>query len=194
MTHTKDTHHDTAAIKTVIQCFFDAINAADTVALATHFFASANLTIIRQDPPLPPSTTNYPAYVSLPVPQPPTSTSPATSEEDRLTVVIRTSIEKFIALIEEGKKRREGKPGPTLFEKPDLAATDVKIDAAFANAWSPFSVTFDGVLHHYGIMVYTLGKAEVEGEKKWRIEGLTQSYRRTPGWEKSEEDGSASML
>lgn len=56
----------------------------------------------------------------------------------------------------------------------------MKLDSLFASAWSPFKVTFDGVLHHYGTMVYTLGKDE---GGKWKIEGLTQSYRRTPGWD-----------
>ncbi|KAF2730451.1 hypothetical protein EJ04DRAFT_515246 [Polyplosphaeria fusca] len=186
MTKLKDHHHDITSIKSLIQAFFDAINAADTHALASHFFPSANLTILRQDPPLPPSPTHYPAYASLaPIPTTPSPHSISTPEE-KLSVVIRTSIENFIALIEEGKKRREGKPGPSLFEKPDLDATDVKIDGLFASAWSPFSVTFDGVLHHYGVMVYSLGKGEDgEEERRWRIEGLTQNYRRTPGWGES---------
>lgn len=68
-------------------------------------------------------------------------------------------------------------------ETPDLEATDVKVDALFGMAWSPFKVTFDGVLHHYGTIVYTLVK--VEG--KWTIEGLTQNYRRTVGWEAERE-------
>ncbi|KAF2703191.1 hypothetical protein K504DRAFT_463600 [Pleomassaria siparia CBS 279.74] len=166
MTELKDKDKDTKAIKAVIQKFFDAINAADTDALGSHFSANANLTIIRQEPPLPPSS----------------SDSKATADEEVIKVVIRTTIEKFIALLEDGKKQREGKPGPELHEAPDLDGTDVKIDALFASAWSPFKVTFDGALHHYGVMVYTLGKDNGE----WKIEGLTQSYRRTPGWERSE--------
>lgn len=59
----------------------------------------------------------------------------------------------------------------------------MNLDALFACAWSPFKVTFDGVLHHYGTMVYTLGKGD-GGE--WKIEGLTQNYRRTPGWDTHE--------
>jgi len=57
----------------------------------------------------------------------------------------------------------------------------------FATAWSPFRVTFDGVLHHYGVMAYTLGRDGLGG---WRVEGLTQSYRRTPGWD---DDASPSL-
>ncbi|KAF2110900.1 hypothetical protein BDV96DRAFT_583117 [Lophiotrema nucula] len=176
MTEAKDQGKDVEAIKALIQKFFDAINAADTEALGERFYANANLTIIRQEPPLSPSSSNHPAYTSLPVPEVP---SLVNEGKEELKVMIRTTIEKFIALLEEGKKRREGKPGPELFEAPDLDSTDVKIDHLFSTAWSPFRVTFDGVLHHYGVMVYTFGK---EGDE-WKIEALTQSYRRTPGWE-----------
>jgi hypothetical protein len=62
-------------------------------------------------------------------------------------------------------------------------ATQVNLDSLFACAWSPFKVTFDGVLHHYGTIVYTLGKED----GKWKIEGLTQNYRRTPGWDADEQ-------
>lgn len=62
-------------------------------------------------------------------------------------------------------------------------STNVNLDHLFAAAWSPFRVTFDQVLHHYGEISYTLGKNE-SGE--WKIEGLTQNYRRTPGWEKDD--------
>lgn len=97
-------------------------------------------------------------------------------------MVIRTTIEQFVKLIEDGEKRRKGQPpGPVLHEAPDLDATDVKIEGLFGVAWSPFTVTFDGVLHHYGTMVYTVGKTG-SGAKEWKIEGLTQNYRRTPGW------------
>lgn len=156
---------DVKAIRALIQAFFDAINAADTKALQAQFFPSANLTIIRQDPPLAPGADAQGA------------------EEDKLTVLIRTPIEKFIKLVEDGQKRRKGRPGPDLHETPDLDATEVAIDALFGVAWSPFKVTFDGVLHHYGTMVYTLGKLDAgDGKKEWRVEGLTQNYRRTPGW------------
>jgi hypothetical protein len=166
MTGLKNKDKDAKAIKLLIQKFFDAINAADTDALGSHFFANANLTILRQEPPLPLLPTD----------------SRVTTDKQDIKVVMRTTIEKFIALLEDGKKRREGEPGPELHEAPDLDGTDVKIDASFASAWSPFRVTFDGVLHHYGVMVYTLGK----DNEVWKIEGLTQSYRRTPGWEGSQ--------
>lgn len=55
----------------------------------------------------------------------------------------------------------------------------MKTDNLFGQVWSPFKVTFDGILHHYGSLAYTVVK--VDG--KWKIEGLTQNYRRTPGWE-----------
>ncbi|ROW13357.1 hypothetical protein VPNG_05499 [Cytospora leucostoma] len=171
------------AIKALIQSFFDAINAADTRALQSHFVPSADLTIIRQDPPLPhgtpisSSSSSSPGAGAL-------ATQVEDEEEERLTVVIRTTIEKFIKLLDDDKKRREGRPGPALHETPDLDATEVRVDALFAVAWSPFEVTFDGALHHYGTMVYTLGRVDDVGggRKGWRVEGLTQNYRRTPGW------------
>lgn len=163
-----DTHvaEDIRAIKALIQAFFDSINAADTKALKSHFFPSAGLTIIRQDPPLDPEG----------------SGDTNAAQDAKLTVLIRTNIEQFVKLIEDGEKRRKGQPpGPVLHEWPELETTDVKIDALFAVAWSPFKVTFDGALHHYGTMVYTLGKTGSDS-KDWRIEGLTQNYRRTLGW------------
>lgn len=157
---------DIEAIKALIQAFFDSINAADPKALQSHFFPSAGLTILRQDPP-----------------RDPTTTTTTTSSSEKLTAVIRTTIERFVKLIEDGQKRRPPGEGPVLREAPDLGATDVKVDGLFATAWSPFTVTFDGVLHHYGTMVYTLGK---DGGEGWRIEGLTQHYRRTVGWDLAE--------
>lgn len=175
---------DVEAIKALIQAFFDSINASDPKSLQTHFFPSANLTIIRQDPPRPAEDASHSA------PAPAAAAGEEGEGEEKLTVVTRTDIETFVKLLEEGERRRKGQPpGPTLHEAPDLGATEVRVDALFATAWAPFRVTFDGVLHHYGSMVYTLGKAEragdgegASGEKVWRIEGLTQNYRRTPGW------------
>ncbi|KKY39496.1 hypothetical protein UCDDA912_g00479 [Diaporthe ampelina] len=167
---------DTKAIKALIQAFFDSINAVDTKALESHFLPAANLTIIRQDPPLPAD---------------PEQTAGAPGDEKKLTVVIRTTIEQFVKLIDDSEKRRKGQPpGPVLHESPDLDATEVKVDALFGTAWSPFRVTFDGVLHHYGTMAYTLGKTEAGaaggGGRGWKIAGLTQNYRRTPGWPEGE--------
>lgn len=173
---------DIEAIKALIQAFFDSINAADAKALQSHFFPSAGLTIIRQDPPREPSS---PIITTSNVVKNSSSNNnsngaaTSSSEEEKLTVVIRTNIENFVKLIEDGQRRRPP-GGPALFEAPDLDATEVKVDALFAMAWSPFTVTFDGVLHHYGTMVYTVGKKGAEG---WKIEGLTQNYRRTPGWD-----------
>lgn len=177
---------DVEAIKALIQAFFDSINAADPKSLQGHFFPSAGLTIIRQDPPRPDPEEQEAAAPS---------SSAAAAAEEKLTVVIRTDIERFVKLLEEGQKRREGQPpGPVLHEAPDLGATEVRVDALFATAWSPFRVTFDGVLHHYGTMAYTLGKTAVASggsgagtgaKKEWKIEGLTQNYRRTPGWPES---------
>lgn len=59
----------------------------------------------------------------------------------------------------------------------------MNLDSLFACAWTPFKVLFDGTLHHYGTIVYTLGKEE---SGVWKIEGLTQNYRRTPGWGENE--------
>lgn len=115
MTATKETAN-VKAIKAAIQTFFDSINAADTKALLASFFPSANLTIIRQDPPLPP-----PADSSAG--QGPSSDrlqSASDESEPRLTVVMRTSIENFVKLIADGQKKRKGEPGPDLFEAPDL--------------------------------------------------------------------------
>ncbi|USW49101.1 Putative NTF2-like domain superfamily protein [Septoria linicola] len=190
---------DIQAIKSLIQKFFDAINDADTKALASHFFPNANLTIIRQDPPRAPSNGDenadgewrgyYEQFTGIKLPSTSSSASSTEAEnakkedreKDKLTIVLRTTIERFIALLDAGKKRREGQPDLKIHEEPDLDATDVKVDELFGSAWSPFRVTFDGALHHYGILVYTLGREEEGGE--WRIEGLTQKYRRTPGWE-----------
>jgi hypothetical protein len=155
---------NTQSVKALIESFFSAINASDNKALQSLFFPSASLAIIRQDPPLPQNS-----------PPPP-------PDENKITVVMRTNIETFIKLVEEGerKRKREGKKGPELVETPDLAGTKVEVDGGFGMAWSPFEVTFDGKLHHYGIMAYTLGR---ESGGAWRVEGLTQSYRRTPGWD-----------
>lgn len=167
---------DIKAIKALIQAFFDSINAADTKALRSHFLPAANLTIIRQDPPLPAD--------------PEQRTNTAQSDDEKLTVVIRTTIEQFVKLIDDSERRRKGQPpGPVLHESPDLDETDVKVDALFASAWSPFRVTFDGVLHHYGTMVYTLGKTEAGAGREWKIANLTQNYRRTPGWPEGEASG-----
>ncbi|KAH8785279.1 hypothetical protein F5883DRAFT_514930 [Diaporthe sp. PMI_573] len=171
---------DARAIKALIQAFFDSINAADTKSLRSHFLPAANLTIIRQDPPRPAD---------------PGAEGSTAADDEKLTVVIRTTIEQFVKLIDDGEKRRKGQPpGPVLHESPDLDATDVKVDALFATAWSPFRVTFDSVLHHYGTMVYTLAKTEAAagaegGRREWKIAGLTQNYRRTPGWPEGEHSG-----
>lgn len=163
---------DVRAIKALIRAFFNSINSADAKALQSHFFPSAGLTILRQDPPLPPESSDDDNN----------NNNNSNVEEGKLTIVLRTTIEKFVKLIEDGEKRRKDQPpGPVLHESPDLDATDIKIDALFATAWSPFKVTFDGVLHHYGTMAYTLCKTGT-GLKDWKIEGLTQNYRRTPGW------------
>jgi hypothetical protein len=179
MTELQGHADDTVAIKTLIQKFFDAINASDPQTLATHFFATANITIIRQEPPRAPDASYHAAYANLPLPPQAKVERSQTGQDEKLQVVIRTTIEKFVALLEEGQKHRKPGQGPILHEAPDLKATDVKIDGLFGTAWSPFRVTFDDVLHHYGIMVYTVGKED----GKWKIEGLTQSYRRTLGWE-----------
>lgn len=171
---------DTRAIKALIQAFFDSINAADTKALKSHFLPAANLTIIRQDPPLPADSEHL------------QEADGPDDDKKKLTVVIRTTIEQFVKLIDDSERRRKGQPpGPVLHESPDLDATDVRVDALFGTAWSPFRVTFDGVLHHYGTMVYTLGKTETGaaaggGGREWKIAGLTQNYRRTPGWPEGE--------
>lgn len=168
---------DTKAIKALIQGFFDSINAADSKALGSHFLPAANLTIIRQDPPLPAD---------------PEQQRAAAAGEEKLTVVIRTTIEQFVKLIDDGEKRRKGQPpGPDLHESPDLDATEVRVDALFGTAWSPFRVTFDGVLHHYGIMAYTVAKTGPGAAGEWKISGLTQSYRRTPGWPEGDASGFA---
>lgn len=184
MTELDQHHEDISAIKKLIQNFFNAINASDTKALGSHFFPTANLTIIRQEPPRNPSPSYHPSFSGIPIPSTTISSSPASESNEKLQVVIRTTIEKFIFLIDEGQKHR--KPGgPVLDEQPDLENTDVKIDGLFGVAWSPFRVTFDGVLHHYGVMAFTVGK---DGGG-WKIEGLTQSYRRTLGWDEKVGEG-----
>ncbi|POS77492.1 hypothetical protein DHEL01_v204126 [Diaporthe helianthi] len=178
---------DTRAIKALIQAFFDSINAADTKSLKSHFLPAATLAIIRQDPPRPAD----PAAGEG-------DNGAAAGGDEKLTVVIRTTIEQFVKLLDDAERRRKGQPpGPVLHESPDLDATDIKFDALFGNAWSPFRVTFDGVLHHYGTMVYTLAKTEPAdaaagasgGRREWKIAGLTQNYRRTPGWPEAEHSG-----
>lgn len=119
MTATKAESPDVKAIKALIQAFFDSINSADTKALLSHFFASANLTIVRQDPPLPPQGDSSAA--STPLPSSSNPLAPLSSAGgEKLTVVMRTTIEQFVKLIEDGQKRRKGKPGPELHETPDL--------------------------------------------------------------------------
>lgn len=109
------------------------------------------------------------------------SAFPSPPPGSKIAGINRFTIEQFIELIEEGQKRRKGKPGPKLHEAPDLDETQVTVDALFASAVSPFTVTFDGVLHHYGQMAYVFWKDSEKDE--WRIQSVTQSYRRTPGWE-----------
>lgn len=107
-------------------------------------------------------------------------------------------------MIEDSERRKKpsDKPVPKVHEVPNLDATDVKVDGLFGQAWCPFTVTFDGVLHHYGYFSYTFGKivekseykGDMKGDKKrWRFEGLTQDYRRTPGWEGVDEGQEAFM-
>lgn len=181
MTQTQESH-DAEEVKKLIQAFFDSINAEHVKALAACFVPNANLNIVRQDPPRAPAESQFPQFAAMPMP---TNAVVANSEvEEKITVVMRTSIEKFVELIREGKKGREGKPDLKIHEQADLDSTDVKVDGLFAEAWSPFRVTFDRVLHHYGTIVYTFCKIkEEDGEKEWRIDTLTQAYRRAPGWE-----------
>ncbi|KAF9739875.1 hypothetical protein PMIN01_02510 [Paraphaeosphaeria minitans] len=181
MTAIKETP-DVAAIKALIQSFFDRINASDAKGLGTLFFPGANLSILRQDPAWDPVSDSLWGDVPLhPI-------TPGKVEEDdgkeEISVTLRTSIEKFVKMIEDGAKRRKGNPGPKVHETPDLEATDIKVEHLFGTAWSPFRVTFDGVLHHYGTFAFTFGKIGdgVVGNRTWKIEGLTQSYRRTEGW------------
>ncbi|KAF2170171.1 hypothetical protein M409DRAFT_51921 [Zasmidium cellare ATCC 36951] len=193
MTATKDLD-DIEAIKGLIQAFFDRVNANDPPGLQALFVPNAHLTILRQDPPRPPPPSSSGAYL----PQPPTPTPIKEQEEqdNKISLIYQSTIEAFIKLIQDGNRRKKpgDKPVPTVHEVPNLAATDVRVDGDFAQAWCPFTVTFDGVLHHYGFFAYTFGKTrersvgkdggEGEGKRKeWRFEGLTQDYRRTPGWE-----------
>lgn len=181
MTAIKETP-EVHAIKALIQSFFDRINTSDAKGLATLFLPNANLSILRQDPARDPAFD--PPWSSIPLPRNDPATSPdAEEDEEKITVVLRTSIEKFVEIIEDGEKKRKGKPGPKVHETPDLEATVVKIDHLFGAAWSPFRVTFDGVLHHYGTFAFTFGRVDGGEEGKvWRLEGLTQNYRRTRGW------------
>ena len=120
MTQMKKETPDVQAIKALIQEFFDAINDANTKALGTNFESpDASLTIVKQDPPLNPSSSNYPQYASVPLP-PASSSISSTSEAKSVKVVIRTTIERFIALLDAGKKRREGQPDLNIKETPDL--------------------------------------------------------------------------
>ncbi|OAG08483.1 uncharacterized protein CC84DRAFT_1162431 [Paraphaeosphaeria sporulosa] len=190
MTAIKETP-DVAAIKALIKSFFDRINASDGKGLATLFLPGANLSILRQDPARDPASDSPWSEGPL------HPTTPQNAEEDdkeeKIVVILRTSIEKFVKMIEDGEKKRKGKPGPKVHETPDLEATDVKVEHLFGAAWNPFRVTFDGVLHHYGTFAFTFGKVDGgEGEgnwdgKVWRIEGLTQNYRRSRGWEEGGE-------
>ncbi|KAF2216090.1 hypothetical protein CERZMDRAFT_82134 [Cercospora zeae-maydis SCOH1-5] len=178
---------DVQSIKLLIQAFFDAINAADIEGVGTYFDPHANLTIIRQEPPRAPSSespstsSSYPQFAHVPSPTPSATEQTPNDAHESLQVVIRTDIARFLALLEEGRKRREGQPDLHIFEKPDLESTEIKVDALFAMAWCPFRVTFAETLHHYGTLVFTVGKEAEEAE--WKIEGLTQNYRRTVGWE-----------
>ncbi|KAL1610369.1 hypothetical protein SLS60_002036 [Paraconiothyrium brasiliense] len=180
MTAIKETP-DIHAIKMLIQSFFDRINDSDAKGLGELFIAKANLTIIRQDPARDPLS-NSP-WSSLTLPRNAATICHDDEEEEKLTVVLRTSIENFVKIIEDGEKRRDPtKPTTKVHEAPDLESTDVKVDHLFGAAWSPFRVTFDGVLHHYGTFAFTFGKVDDGSGKSWRVEGLTQNYRRTKGW------------
>jgi ketosteroid isomerase-like protein len=179
---------DVRAIKALIQTFFDAINDADTKALeATFADPTSTLTIVKQDPPLPPAAKGYDQFASIPVPEAAPAQQEREQEAETAKVVMRVTIDAFCQLIEKGKKKWEGRPDLHIHEQPDLDATGVRVDALFATAWSPFRVTFDGVLHHYGVLVYNCVKVDGgddgAGGKVWKIEGATQSYRRAPGWE-----------
>ncbi|PSR87320.1 hypothetical protein BD289DRAFT_432517 [Coniella lustricola] len=190
-----DTAAHVAALKTLIQRFFDAINAADPKRLQRLFYPGARVGILRQEP----------ARAPLRAQDDDLKQEKKEEEvEEKLVVVIRTDIETFVKLLEDGEKKRreEGDDGgggkgngpDVIKEVPDLKLAEVRIDGLFATAWCPFRVYFDGVLHHYGTFVYTFGhllerdlggegKNEGENDWAWRIEGLTQSYRRTVGWE-----------
>jgi len=171
---------DTQSIKNLIQHFFNTINAADTKSLQATFLPEGNITIIRQDPP-----SN---------PPPPSANTTSSNPPQTATIVARLPIEPFIKLLNDAERRRHKQPPdhrhqPKLFEKPDLERTDVRIDGLVGCAWSPFEVTFDGKLHHYGIMVFDVVKGVVgdeDGEDvgggRWRVSGVSQSYRRTEGW------------
>lgn len=179
---------DVEAIKALIRSFFDAINASDPKALQALCAPKTNLTIIRQDPPRPPPA--HSRWAELPQAQ--VRVSKVVEKDEKITVVLRCDIETFVKLIEDGNKRRHGRL-PEIHEAADLEATDIKVDELFASAWSPFRVTFDGVLHHFGTFVYTFGR--VDGS--WVFEGLTQNYRRTPGWEEvghGAENGQRALL
>ncbi|KAF2445157.1 hypothetical protein P171DRAFT_431900 [Karstenula rhodostoma CBS 690.94] len=191
MTATKETP-DVHAIKALIQSFFDRINASDAKGLATLFLPHANLSILRQDPARDPASDSPWSSVLLPHNAVPTTPHNA-DDEEKVTVVLRTSIEKFVPMIEDGEKRRKGKPGPKVHETPDLDATDVKVDYLFGTAWSPFRVTFDGELHHYGTFSFTFGKVDDGEGKVWRVEGLTQNYRRATGWGEGNELAKGSL-
>lgn len=197
MTATKDID-DIEAIKTLIQAFFDRVNENDPPGLQNLFVPNAHLTILRQDPPLPPPDSS--AAASLPQPAHPAHSQ--TSADPKISLVYQSPIESFIKMLEDSERRKKpsDKPVPKVHEMPNLDATDVKVDGLFAQAWCPFTVTFDGLLHHYGYFSYTFGKtaekSEYEGKvkgrgdkKRWRLEGLTQNYRRTPGWEGVGEGG-----
>jgi hypothetical protein len=180
MTAIKETP-DAQVIKALIQSFFDRINDSDAKGLAKLFIPNARLSIIRQEPARNPPPDS--PWRSIPMPRNATDTPHGTEEEEKLIFVLRTSIDNFVKLIEDGEKRRKGSPGPKVHEEPDLHATDVKVDHLFGTAWSPFRVTFDGVLHHYGTFAFNFVKVGDGDEKSWRLEGLTQNYRRTKGWD-----------
>lgn len=180
-----------AALKNLIGYFFDAINASDPKQLQKLFYPGARVGILKQEPPRAPPAEDDDALASTAT----VTSSGKAEQQERLVVVIRTDIETFVKLLEDGeKKRREGgsSGGPDVIrEVPDLDQTEVRTDGLFATAWCPFRVYFDGVLHHYGTFVFTFGHVQMGAGAEswmWRIEGLTQSYRRTVGWEGAGEE------
>ncbi|EME46178.1 hypothetical protein DOTSEDRAFT_70240 [Dothistroma septosporum NZE10] len=184
MTAIKDAalYDDVAAIKALIKAFFDRVNKNDPKGLQQLFVPAAHLSILRQQPDrAPPEASQWSAAL-----QP--AAQSITSSAEKITTVYQDSIEAFIKLVEDGNKRKDPKkPWPKIDEMPDLDATDVKVDGLFATAWCPFSVFFDGVLHHYGTFVYTFGKDRQSSggsvtEKDFKFETLLQKYTRTPGW------------
>jgi len=84
---------------------------------------------------------------------------------DRSSFLRHPSWAEFVASI---------KPGPEKLE-PRLHEPLVKVDGDIAMAWTPYTFSIDGKVHHCGVNHFDL----VREDGRWKILNVTYSYRTT---------------